>query len=350
MKLSPEQQFRLISEANRRGVAVLLYPGVSDPAVAEVERVLTADPDIGFFAVGSPAALDSAGSIDALFVPAGPGAAAAAADPAVLDLVRQCAAEAHWAAAAGSGGLILAGAGLLAGRRVAAGSDLASFEAAGAVPAALPLVHHGRIVTSAGQEAEVRLALELVATFYKDRYAAAAAEATGHPWRPLGGWSEADRCWDEDALAEAVPAAGAPDAVADLAALADSLGAMWAESRVFYHRASGRDVLILDRFGDGSEEDRELLERIDAEGDAWVEFPLKEDIREYDLMVDFAEDQPGLPARNRLVSALSGRRPMRHFKDAADRLGLLEDWYAYRDQGLRRIMRRWCDGHDIPYA
>lgn len=43
-----------------------------------------------------------------------------------------------------------------------------------------------------------------------------------------------------------------------------------------------------------------------------------------------------------------GRGAFRRFKDAAHRLGVIDAWYAYRDNVARKLMLDWARVHGIP--
>ena len=55
----------------------------------------------------------------------------------------------------------------------------------------------------------------------------------------------------------------------------------------------------------------------------------------YSIMERFALSRPDEQLQ-RLRDALSMRRPFRRFKDTVDRLGIAEEWYAWRDEALLR--------------
>jgi hypothetical protein len=79
-----------------------------------------------------------------------------------------------------------------------------------------------------------------------------------------------------------------------------------------------------------------------------VDFPDREELREYDMMEDFAEGLPGTAA-NKIYGAISGKGAFRRFRETASRLGLLDEWHAYRDNAMMECARRWCVDNDIGY-
>jgi hypothetical protein len=53
--------------------------------------------------------------------------------------------------------------------------------------------------------------------------------------------------------------------------------------------------------------------------------------------------------RKRLLDAISGKGAFRRFKDMAHRLGVIQDWYRYRDAAIEKIAAEFLDGEGIPY-
>jgi hypothetical protein len=51
-----------------------------------------------------------------------------------------------------------------------------------------------------------------------------------------------------------------------------------------------------------------------------------------------------------LERALHGKGAFRYFKDTARRLGVEQDWYAYRTKGLERIAREWGEGLGVEWV
>ena len=53
--------------------------------------------------------------------------------------------------------------------------------------------------------------------------------------------------------------------------------------------------------------------------------------------------------RDQLFDAISGRGAFRMFRSTLDRLGLREDWYAYRHSAFEDIARDWLEEHNIRF-
>jgi transcriptional regulator GlxA family with amidase domain len=140
----------------------------------------------------------------AVFVPGGgPATVQAMEDEALLDYVRSAARTAAIVGSTGTGSLVLAAAGLLAGRRAATHwvyGDL--LKGMGAVHDRARWVEDGKLITSAGGVAGIDMMLHLVAQLKSEsRARLAQLGAEYDPQPPFGAidWSLADR-----ALAEVI--------------------------------------------------------------------------------------------------------------------------------------------------
>ncbi|MBQ7669757.1 MAG: hypothetical protein IJS45_03440 [Clostridia bacterium] len=115
----------------------------------------------------------------------------------------------------------------------------------------------------------------------------------------------------------------------------------------YYNVVSGEveSVPDSDSYGADMSEYEELCEKIDS-SDEYVRLPSQYDLHEYSIMEDFAEEKND----ERLFRALRGRRPFRNFKDTAENIGLIEEYYRFRTEAFTDIARRWCRDNDIPFT
>ncbi len=58
----------------------------------------------------------------------------------------------------------------------------------------------------------------------------------------------------------------------------------------------------------------------------------------------------GTEAAERLWRAIKGKGAFRYFEDTAARLGLLNEWYRYRDDAMKRFVIDWAEANNIPYV
>ena len=138
------------------------------------------------------------------------------------------------------------------------------------------------------------------------------------------------------------------------------------ESTVYLHEETGEIIMVQDqevrkaeslRDGEIDEEDlsewqRDFLPKVlDAVfGSDWIALPSQWDIHDYKIMEEFCYSVEDDDHREQLLRAIRGKGAFRYFRDTADRLGLTEDWYDFRDQAYEDIAVNWLEAHDIPYV
>ncbi len=128
--------------------------------------------------------------------------------------------------------------------------------------------------------------------------------------------------------------------------IADKLEETMEHWEQYLNTATGEFVALSD--GAYIETDEELAEKIDSSCD-FVRLPNQFDIREYDIMENFADTTANAQKRERLFHALNGRKPFRHFKDTLDDTGLADAYFSFRALAYLEIAKAWCDENDIPY-
>ncbi|MCP5040463.1 MAG: hypothetical protein GY944_05490 [bacterium] len=96
---------------------------------------------------------------------------------------------------------------------------------------------------------------------------------------------------------------------------------------------------------------RELLPKIRkaVESDSCVRLPTSFDIHEWSIMERFSHTVGDTSAQGELLESIHRSGAFRAFRRTLDRLGLREQWYAYRQAGLEQIARDWLEAHRIPY-
>jgi hypothetical protein len=81
--------------------------------------------------------------------------------------------------------------------------------------------------------------------------------------------------------------------------------------------------------------------------DDYLALPDRFEIDEYRMMERFASGLQHARQGDELLAALRGRGAFRRFKDAAHRLRLIDEWYAFRDRGYEAVAQAWCDANNI---
>jgi hypothetical protein len=95
---------------------------------------------------------------------------------------------------------------------------------------------------------------------------------------------------------------------------------------------------------------RELIPKIRQalESDRFLALPDRFEVHEWAIMERFSQEQ-NERARKVLIGAIHGSGAFRHFRGAVERLGLLDDWYRYREEAIQQIARDWLEEHKLPY-
>jgi len=84
-------------------------------------------------------------------------------------------------------------------------------------------------------------------------------------------------------------------------------------------------------------------------GERFVKAPEKFDFHEYRQMERFIGPVDNVEAAEQLWRAIKGKGAFRYFKDTANRLGLRERWYLYRDDALKEFVAGWAEAKNVPY-
>ena len=76
--------------------------------------------------------------------------------------------------------------------------------------------------------------------------------------------------------------------------------------------------------------------------------PDRFEINEYHMIEAFAYDHDDHSGR--LIRAIQGRGAFRRFRETVERLGLLDEWYEFRDNCYRERAVSWCHGHNLAFT
>ena len=152
-------------------------------------------------------------------------------------------------------------------------------------------------------------------------------------------------------------------AAVKLADLTDALEFATEESAVWLDRQTGRVVVVdndalaaLESVGDDEtpedledwQEDQLPAARGIVKNDPrYLALPTKFDFHEYRHMERFIGTVADPHSAEELWRAIKGRGAFRYFKDTADRLGLLDDWFRYRDAAVTRFMLDWAEVNEV---
>lgn len=100
---------------------------------------------------------------------------------------------------------------------------------------------------------------------------------------------------------------------------------------------------------DWQKEEVEIARAIVADsGERFVDAPDKFGFHEYRQMERFIRTVDNEAAAEQLWRAIKGKGAFRYFKDTASRLGLLEQWFIYRDEAIKEFVVEWAEARNIP--
>jgi len=88
---------------------------------------------------------------------------------------------------------------------------------------------------------------------------------------------------------------------------------------------------------------------VEDSGKRFVAPPDKYEFHEYRQMERFIGTVRNAEAADQLWQAIKGKGAFRYFKDTADRLGLLNQWYQYRDDSMKEFVVEWAEDSNVPY-
>lgn len=84
--------------------------------------------------------------------------------------------------------------------------------------------------------------------------------------------------------------------------------------------------------------------------DEWMEIDSREIINQYGVMQDFVRQEKDGRRREQLLSAITGKGAFGRFDTAIKRMGLLDQWYVFRDKRNQEMAAAWLDAEGIKYG
>ncbi len=129
------------------------------------------------------------------------------------------------------------------------------------------------------------------------------------------------------------------------------------EISAYLHRPTGKIVTVDSQAFHIAEEDGESdwlppeavqeAREIAAGNKDYLALPGKFEIDDYAIMKAFSSNRENSDERDQLLSAIRGAGAFRYFKDTIHRLGVADEWYAFKDKAYEEIARDWCEEHQI---
>jgi len=87
----------------------------------------------------------------------------------------------------------------------------------------------------------------------------------------------------------------------------------------------------------------------DEDGERFLALPNQFEANEWQMMAEFAAGIDDDAMRDELSHACRRSGAFRYFKAAVHRLGVADEWYAYRDESYYKLAADWCEANEIPF-
>ena len=87
----------------------------------------------------------------------------------------------------------------------------------------------------------------------------------------------------------------------------------------------------------------------DEDDEFFIPLPTKEEVNDYQNMVNFTESIEDDKKRDWFENAIHGKGAFRRFRATLERFGMETEWYNYLDACHRELAIEWCEQHGIVY-
>lgn len=87
----------------------------------------------------------------------------------------------------------------------------------------------------------------------------------------------------------------------------------------------------------------------DEDDEFFIPLPTKEEVNDYQNMVNFTETIEDDKKRDWFENAIRGKGAFRRFRATLERFGMETQWYDYLEASHRELAIEWCEQHGIVY-
>ncbi len=87
----------------------------------------------------------------------------------------------------------------------------------------------------------------------------------------------------------------------------------------------------------------------DEDDEFFIPLPTKEEVNDYQNMVNFTETIEDDKKRDWFENAIRGKGAFRRFRATLERFGMETEWYDYLEASHRELAIEWCEQHGIVY-
>ena len=98
-------------------------------------------------------------------------------------------------------------------------------------------------------------------------------------------------------------------------------------------------------------QDEEIVYALDdgEDDEFFIPLPTKEEVNDYQNMVNFTETIEDDKKRDWFENAIHGKGAFRRFRATLERFGMETEWYDYLEACHRELAIEWCEQHGIVY-
>ena len=125
----------------------------------------------------------------------------------------------------------------------------------------------------------------------------------------------------------------------------DNLEMQSSEVKYYFDRLNYAFVFTLEGYDD---EDNEKLLFAVEDSQRFIPLPTKYDINEYQIMQNFTDCQKE-KVQDILLRCLNGKGVFRRFKDRLFEMNMLDDWFVFKKEELKKIAIDWCEENSLEY-
>lgn len=111
---------------------------------------------------------------------------------------------------------------------------------------------------------------------------------------------------------------------------------------------AAEDEEPLEKFPDWQRENIEkAIKIIEDENDAYLDFTLRNEYHEYEIIEEFIGTLSEDEVREELFGAIQGRGAFRRFKDGIIEHDVEKQWYEFKEKKLKELVIEWCEAKDL---
>ena len=107
-----------------------------------------------------------------------------------------------------------------------------------------------------------------------------------------------------------------------------------------------KDEIFLSNIGEDGDLTEDEINELFEES---IILPTQYEINEYQMMEDFIETIDNTEIKNNLQRLIHGKGAFRRFKDYCVEMGIIQDWYDFRDKKYKEIAIDWCKQNELEY-